>query len=464
MYTEDGHFIAKCLAGEPEAFGILVDKYKASIYALAYAKLKNFHDAQDMTQEAFLRAYQKLSTFRRTERFLPWLYAITSNLCTNFLRRQSRSPERDFIEDIDEEVLDKPSISAHQDELRLQAIHDALSELPEIYRQVLSLHYLGGMKSREIAVFLRTSKNTIDQRLFVARKKLKEEMIDMMSITFEEMRLQPSFTFRLVEAIKQTKIQAPPSKMTLPLSVSATAGLIVLLLSLSIPYSPLYPIGQLIGSALPSQTQVPEAGVIPVDTIEITEITILTSEKGDGHFGQKPKPEPVDFFGGGGKWERKTDMPTGRAAPAITVNGKIYVIGGTAWGQLGPGRTVEMYDPVTDTWTKKADMPTGRGIFSASVVGENIYAIGGMIFGGSTLPTVEEYNPVTDTWTKKTNMPTPRTGFTAVVNGRIYAIGGVERFAGRVLSTVEEFDPELPQSVNPQGKLTTTWGEIKAKN
>ena len=120
-----------------------------------------------------------------------------------------------------------------------------------------------------------------------------------------------------------------------------------------------------------------------------------------------------------------------------------------------------MYDPVTDTWTKKADMPTSRGIFSASVGGGKIYAIGGMIFGGSTLLTVEEYNPVTDTWTKKTGMPTPRTAATAVVNGRIYAIGGVERFAGRVLSTVEEFDPELPQSVNPAGKLATTWGEIK---
>ena len=91
----------------------------------------------------------------------------------------------------------------------------------------------------------------------------------MMSATFEEMRLQPSFTFRVVEAIKQTKIQIPPSKMTLPFSVSAVAGLIVLLLSLNVSYSPLYPIGQWIGSALPSQTQVKEDGVIAVDTVEI---------------------------------------------------------------------------------------------------------------------------------------------------------------------------------------------------
>jgi hypothetical protein len=88
-------------------------------------------------------------------------------------------------------------------------------------------------------------------------------MIAMMSTTFDEMRLQPGFAFCIVEAIKQTKIQS--SKMVLPFGVSVAAGLIVLLLSLSLPYSPLYPIGQLIGSALPSQTQVTDDGVLPVD-------------------------------------------------------------------------------------------------------------------------------------------------------------------------------------------------------
>ena len=89
----------------------------------------------------------------------------------------------------------------------------------------------------------------------------------MMSTTFDEMKLQPSFTFRVVEAIKRTKIQAPPSKATLPFGVSVATGLIALVLSMTIPLSPLYPIGTLIGSALPSQTQVPEVGVIPVDVV-----------------------------------------------------------------------------------------------------------------------------------------------------------------------------------------------------
>ena len=70
MRTEDGHIIHKCLNGDTAAFGLLVDKYKASVYALAYSKLHNFHDAEDITQETFLKAYQKLRTLRWWDNFL----------------------------------------------------------------------------------------------------------------------------------------------------------------------------------------------------------------------------------------------------------------------------------------------------------------------------------------------------------------------------------------------------------
>ena len=70
MRTEDGHIIHKCLNGEPEAFGFLVDKYKESVYAFAYTKLRNFHDAEDVTQEVFIKAYKKLRTLRRWDNFL----------------------------------------------------------------------------------------------------------------------------------------------------------------------------------------------------------------------------------------------------------------------------------------------------------------------------------------------------------------------------------------------------------
>jgi N-acetylneuraminic acid mutarotase len=141
-------------------------------------------------------------------------------------------------------------------------------------------------------------------------------------------------------------------------------------------------------------------------------------------------------------------MPTARLGLATSVvDGKIYAIGGYA-AAVSPGmRTVEEYDPATDTWTTKAPMPTGRHWLSTSVVNGKIYAIGGSVFEYTGLSVVEEYDPATDTWTQKADMPTRRLSLaTSVVDGIIYAIGGnTEKFTQR-LRTVEAYDP-----------LTDTW-------
>jgi len=430
--TEDGYLISKCLSGEPETFGLLVDKYRSAIYAFAYARLGNFQDAEDVAQEVFLRAYQKLHTLKGYDSFLAWLYAIASNLCKKQLQARNRRLDRQYIEDQEESVLEGPSLEAYRRKAEYEPLYEALAELPELYREVLTLYYLGGMNSREIAQFLGTSTATIKSRLQRARELLKEEMIATMTTTFDEMKLQPSFTFRVVEAIKRTRIQTGPSKTALPFGVSAAVGLIALVLSLMVPHSPLYPIGELIGSALPSKTQVPEVGVIPVEMVDITKITILSSERGKKDFGQKPEPKMNAFAPPGqeGKWEKKADMLTPGVYSTCVVNGKVYAI---SW------KTVQEYDPATDKWTKKADMPTARSFPAVSVVDGKIYVIGG--FNGSNLPTVEEYDPETDRWTKKADMPTERNSLsTSVVNGKIYAIGGM-RVWPVPLSTVEEYDP-----------------------
>jgi len=146
-------------------------------------------------------------------------------------------------------------------------------------------------------------------------------------------------------------------------------------------------------------------------------------------------------------WTKKADMPTPRFSSSISVvSGKIYVIGGHGGG-VNMLSTTEEYDPKTDTWIRKASMPTKRHSLSASAVNGKIYAIGGTIIEGMkfvSFPTVEEYDPATDTWTKKANMPTKRAALsTSVVSGKIYAIGGCIpwRDAWKELSTVEVYDP-----------------------
>ena len=107
-----------------------------------------------------------------------------------------------------------------------------------------------------------------------------------MSTTFDKIKLQPSFTFRIVERIKQIKIQ--PRATGIPFGLSVAGGLIVALLSLTVSFSSLFPLGRLVGSALPAKTHAAEIGLIPVDVMEITKLTIFSSEKGGRDFGQKP--------------------------------------------------------------------------------------------------------------------------------------------------------------------------------
>ena len=444
MRTEDGYIIRKCLEGEKEAFGFLVDKYKLSVYAFAYSKLHNFHDAEDITQEVFIKAFRKLHTLKWWDSFLSWLYAITSNLCKNFIRSKFNRPDREFIAEQDSAPFDSAAMNSYQEKQVHESLYEALASLPEIYQQVLTLHYLGGMTCKEIAQFFGTSPSAIKQRLSRGRLKLKKEMLDMMSETYEQQGLQPRFTFRIVEIVKRIKIKPAPSKPLLPVGLSAAAtGIVLTVLAFNSYIISLTPLG----SPMLSETKMMEVGELPVDVLEISEITFLSGEKGDDNGGAEELPNLQNAFAppiapsGKYGWTKRTDMQTLRGGIAVgVVNGKIYVIGGGV-NAANPLSLVEEYDAVANTWTRKADMPTARGFHSASVVNGKIYVIGGGAKNLVLLPTVEEYNLATDTWTKKADIPTAR-GFhsTSVVNGKIYAIGG-KKGPVDFVSLVEEYNP-----------------------
>ncbi len=173
-------------------------------------------------------------------------------------------------------------------------------------------------------------------------------------------------------------------------------------------------------------------------------------------------------------WTTKADMPTARhhlgANGAGVIDGRIYVSGGgtkcdVIAVDLDPVRTVEVYDPATDTWTQASDMPRTRLIHSASVVDGKMYIIGGVDFVGGEMPTVVDvYDPATDAWTTAADrLPTTRAGLTAdVVDGKIYAIGGANGPGTPRLSIVEEYDLGLPHAIKPERKVLTTWGQVRS--
>ena len=286
MRTADGYIISQCLDGDSAAFGVLVDKYRACIYALAYSRLHNFHDAEDVAQEVFIKAYRKLSTLRRYDSFHAWLYSITSNLCKEWMRKQSRRPDRGFIDDQNQEALGEVSVDSYRDELVCESIHDALSSLPENHQQVLMLYYLGGMNSREIGEFLAISSSAVRYRLIKARSQLREGMLATMSTTFDEHRLPASFTLHLVEAVKRIKVNPMSRSTALPWGLSLAAGIILTVISLSPHVGLPNPASFAAGLPIPAEMEAMETSEIPVDMVGIFWIPAISSKQADSDGGE----------------------------------------------------------------------------------------------------------------------------------------------------------------------------------
>jgi RNA polymerase sigma factor (sigma-70 family) len=368
MRTEDGDIIQKCLSGDTTAFGLLVDKYKASVYALAYAKLSNFHDAQDITQEVFLKAYQKLRTLKRWDKFLSWLYAITSNLCKDFLRAKARRLDGEYIADQNTAHLERLSLASHHENEVYQSLHETLAMLPEIHRQVLTLHYLGGLSCLEIGQFLGASPDTIAKRLSRARSKLKKEMLTLMNTHFAQQKLQPAFTFNIIEAVKRTRIQPNPQTPAIPVGFAALGILALTLLCLTVPLDQFPAIGNMVGAPVPSETEVMEVGEIPVDAVVLAETAIVSS--GDGKKDLARNPQPTDIvLAANAETEVETAIkPTTRLGKgrvhriAYSPDGKLIAV----MGALG----IWLYD--AETLTEVGMIAEGAGAIAFSPDGQTL--------------------------------------------------------------------------------------------
>ena len=178
---EELQIIAQVLAGDKNAYEPLVLEHQTRIYNLSLRILGNETDAWDAAQEAFLRAYTNLADFRGESRFGVWLYRLTNNICLDILRKQKRRPavSRDAMEteDGENETLQipderfSPQEELEKKELRA-AVSRAMDQLPEEYRQILSLREIGGLSYEELAGILNLETGTVKSRLNRARKKL----------------------------------------------------------------------------------------------------------------------------------------------------------------------------------------------------------------------------------------------------------------------------------------------------
>jgi Tol biopolymer transport system component len=231
-----------------------------------------------------------------------WLCRITTNMCKDWLRSRSRRPDREFVEDLDPEILDRPSMDFYRENTLYGSIQEALDSLPELYSQVLTLRYFGGMTVKEMARFLGVSPGTIDRRLREALIRLKQEVPATMSATYERHELPDTFTFRIVEKVKSIRIHPVPRTAGLPWGLSVATGIIFTALCFN-PQPSMFD-RFAIGSPAPAAKHT-DNREMPVDVLEAPQLSILAGSQGDGDSlePEHPGPQSASFAAAGDSGE-----------------------------------------------------------------------------------------------------------------------------------------------------------------
>lgn len=178
--------IGRVLAGDTEAFEQLLLANQAKVYNRCLRIVKNPEDASDLAQDAFLKAYQNLASFKGESSFSLWLYRLTTNVCLDFLRREKRREKSSLTyqdeggETLEIELPDERFMPDEQTEKKevLEHIKAGLEQLSEEHRKILMMRELDGLSYDEIAEMLQLSVGTVKSRIARARQQLTKILIE----------------------------------------------------------------------------------------------------------------------------------------------------------------------------------------------------------------------------------------------------------------------------------------------
>lgn len=185
--AEDAELVRRAQAGDLEAYDALVRRYQERIYGVVYHMTSNHEDAADLAQEAFVRAYRALASFKGDSSFFTWLYRIAVNQTLNFLK-QRRSRGHLSLNDLDFQAENDPDIVAlisektprRETSLRelQERLNTALQKLSVQHRMVVTLHDIQGLRHEQIAEIMNCNVGTVRSRLHYARQQLQAYLAD----------------------------------------------------------------------------------------------------------------------------------------------------------------------------------------------------------------------------------------------------------------------------------------------
>jgi RNA polymerase sigma-70 factor (ECF subfamily) len=172
--SPDADLVALCLRGDPDAFDALVRRHYRSAFAVALGVLGNRQDAEDVVQDAFVKAVERLEDCRETSKFVPWMMMIVRNRALSHRAYRKIRETSELLPEI-AEAVDSPFVDAARAELA-DTLEAALATLSETQRQIVLLHDMDGWTHADIAESLEITEVRSRQHLFVARKLLRERL------------------------------------------------------------------------------------------------------------------------------------------------------------------------------------------------------------------------------------------------------------------------------------------------
>lgn len=168
--ADDQHLLNEAKQGNRHAFGRLVDRHMKRTYGVALRFVNDRHLAEEIVQEAFVKAYQAIGSFRGEAEFTTWLYRIVVNLSLNAVKaNKHRNVPLDNPGALSLTLVNQPA----EDSVRTDLIRKALTDLPALQQKVVVLRHLEGHSTREVSKILRCSEGTVKTHLFRGLKKLR---------------------------------------------------------------------------------------------------------------------------------------------------------------------------------------------------------------------------------------------------------------------------------------------------
>ena len=174
----EAHVIARVQNGDIGVYDYLVSKYLRRVVSIAWSIVRNSQDAEDLGQEAFVKAYQSIGRFRTTESFGPWIYRIVANLALDVMKHRRKFRHEEIRETERAARRDDAELPAMSNEIAAR-IDAAIEELPEMQRVVARLHLVEELEHAEIAAMTGLTDGTVRSHLSHARAKLKDKLADL---------------------------------------------------------------------------------------------------------------------------------------------------------------------------------------------------------------------------------------------------------------------------------------------